>query len=93
VTVNERLAELRAHNFNYLSNLPSVEEESVLIDSKKAKLAVWHDVLETGEHRIVVACYAPFWFGIGDKVRADGFAVNDRNEQRNLTDDELSSFR
>jgi hypothetical protein len=58
---------------------------------KKMFASVWHDVLESGEHRIAVQAgkrgwLASWWGG------ADGFAVNSKNERRALTDEELSPF-
>lgn len=92
MNATERLSFLRAQSFEYLSKLPGVTEEEIIIDKKKGKLAVWHDELTPGQHRIVVATYKPTRLRLGWHVRADGFVVNDKNEQRPLTPDELSAF-
>jgi hypothetical protein len=89
--VKERLAALSAKSFDELAALPSGHSEDVVIGGKKLTLSVWHDVLKSGEHQIVVQLYRYFILGWG-WMQADGFAVNSRNERRVLKDEELWPF-
>ena len=89
--LRERLAALSAKSFDELAALPSTSSEELLRDGTKMFVSVWHDMLESGEHRIAVQAGKrgglASWRG-----GADGFAINSQNERRTLTDEELSPF-
>jgi hypothetical protein len=89
--IRERLAALTAKSFDELAALPSTSEEELLRDGAKMFVSVWHDVLRSGEHRIVVQAGKRGWLASW-RGGADGFAVNSQNERRALTAEELSSF-
>ena len=87
----KRLDILSAKKFDELAQLPSQSSEEIVLEGKKVTLSVWHDVLASQEHRIVVQVYKPGILGVG-KMHADGFAVNDQNKRRDLTREEWAPF-
>lgn len=89
--VSEQLAELRTQPYDRLILLPDHRGTKVVRDNMKLEIYVWHDVLDSGEHRIVVQVGKPGILGSW-RLDANGFAINSRNERRDLTEDELSSF-
>lgn len=90
--VNEQLARLAALSFDALTALPEVQSEEIVINGKRFTLSIWHDLLESGEHRIVVQACKRGFLGLFGWMQADGFAVNSHNERRSLTDEERSPF-
>jgi hypothetical protein len=90
-TVQNRLKLLSLDSFDGLSRLPSHKSEECVFQEKKFTLSVWHDVLSSGEHRIVVQAYTPGILSIGS-MEADGFAINNQNEKRALTLEEWAPF-
>jgi hypothetical protein len=88
---NERLAALRRQSFEQLSALPESTAEPYPVPGKRVDLSTWRDVLPSGELRIVVQLYQHGRFGIG-RMFAAGFAVNGRDETRELTREELAPF-
>jgi hypothetical protein len=89
--VNERLAALSAMSFDELAALSSVTSEDLVLAGKKHTLSVWHDILESGEHRIVVQLYKHGILGVGQML-AEGFVIDSRNERRGLTQEEWDPF-
>lgn len=90
-TVRERLNILSSKTFAELSELPGQSSEEIVLQGTKLILSVWHDVLTSQDHRIVVQAYRPGVLGIG-RMHADGFAVNSLNERRTLTVEEWAPF-
>jgi hypothetical protein len=90
-TVHERLNALSLMRFYQLVQLPSLHSEDIIWEEKKFVLSVWHDMLPSKEHRIVVQAYKPGILGIG-QMQADGFAINDQDEKRPLTVEEWAPF-
>lgn len=88
---SERLAELSAKSFDELVMLPSRSSEEVVRDGYKLTVSVWHDLLESGEHRIVVQVGKPGMLASW-QFHAEGFVIKSRNERRTLTDEEQSPF-
>jgi len=78
-------------SFSDLAALPTVFSEDVVLSSKKHTVSVWHDILESGDHRIVVQLYQHGVLGVG-QMYAEGFIVNNRNERRVLTQEEWEPF-
>ena len=90
-TVRERLDALSLKTFEELTELPSQSSEELILQGNKLTLSVWHDVLASQDHRIVVQVYKPGMLSIG-RMQADGFVVNSRNEKRALTVEEWAPF-
>lgn len=90
-TVRERLNVLSSKPFAELSALPSQSSEEIILQGTRLTLSVWHDVLTSQDHRIVVQVYRPGMLGIG-YMHADGFVVNSHNERRGLTVEEWAPF-
>lgn len=89
---SERLAEVSDKSFDELVLLPRQSgEEDVIRDGYKLKIIVWHDLLASGEHRIVVQVGKPGMLASW-RVHANGFVIKNRNERRALTDEERSPF-
>ncbi len=78
-------------SFNDLAALPSVVSEDVVLSGKKHTVSVWHDILESGDHRVVVQLYQHGVLGVG-QMYAEGFVVNNKNERRELTQEEWEPF-
>lgn len=89
--IKERLSALSLQAFEDLIQLPSQSSEDIVLHGKKITLSVWHDVLESQDHRIVVQVYKGWIFSIG-RMYVDGFVVNSRNEKRALTLEERYPF-
>ena len=90
-TVRERLNVLMSKGFVELRELPSQTSEELVLQGTKLTLSVWHDVLASQDHRIIVQVYKPGMLGIG-RMHADGFVVSSRNEKRSLTVEEWAPF-
>lgn len=89
--VRERLNLLSMMKFNELTHLPSHHSEDVVWGENKFVLSIWHDVLPSREHRVVVQAYKAGVLGIG-RMQADGFAINIQDERRPLTVEEWAPF-
>lgn len=89
---SERVAALAAQTFDELVKLPNHTSEEVVRDGGKFTVSVWHDVLESGEHRIVVQVAQRMFLGFGSRMHAQGFVVSSKNERRALTEEERSPF-
>ena len=90
-TVRERIKILSSKTFTELADLPSQSSEEIVLQGIKLTISVWHDVLASQDHRIVVQVYRPGILGIG-YMQADGFVVNTHNEKRALTMEEWAPF-
>lgn len=89
--VRERLNVLSSKGFVELRELPSQTSEEIVLQGTKLTLSVWHDLLPSQDHRIVVQAYKPGMLGFG-RMHADGFVVSSRNEKRVLTLEEWAPF-
>jgi hypothetical protein len=89
--VRERLNVLSSKEFVELRELPSQTSEEIVLQGTKLTLSVWHDLLPSQDHRIVVQVYKPGVLGIG-RMHADGFVVSSRNEKRALSLEEWAPF-
>ncbi|MFN8752186.1 MAG: hypothetical protein ACK5ZP_09480, partial [Betaproteobacteria bacterium] len=56
-------------------------------------IATWHDLLPSGEHRLVAQAGQKAMFGLGVYLSADGLAFSYTGAVRRLNDDELTLFR
>ena len=73
-----------------LLRLPGFQTEEIVLGTKIIKLTVWHDVLETEEHRFVVQAVDDS--GALGYATADGFAQCSKGIKRPLTSEELMDF-
>jgi len=67
-------------------------ESSEIRLAKDATIVVWHDVLSTGEHRVVVQGMRKRFFGLMHRVFVRGFSLAADERIRQLTDSELEDF-
>lgn len=88
---SERLAELSAKSFDELVLLPRHTSEEVTRNGNKLTISVWHDLFDSGEHRIVVQVGKPGMLASW-RFHAEGFVVRNKSERRALTDEERSPF-
>jgi hypothetical protein len=89
----ERLAELSAKSFDDLIVVPNQsEQEEIFREEYKLIATVYHDKLESGEHRFVVQVGKPGWLAMTWRLCANAFVINNRNERRALVDEELWEF-
>lgn len=89
--VRRRLIVLSLMRFNDLAQLPNLHSEDIVWKGTKFVLSVWHDILSSQEHRVVVQAYKPGILGTG-RMQADGFAISSQNEKRPLTLEEWAPF-
>lgn len=94
-TVNElsekRLSALKEKSFIELSQLEDYQGEKVAQNGKSCTVAVWKDVINDDELRIVVQVYRYWFLGIG-KMDANGFRINSEGKISDLTKEELYDF-
>ncbi|KPJ92848.1 MAG: hypothetical protein AMJ55_09140 [Gammaproteobacteria bacterium SG8_15] len=90
--VSERFYSLLQTDIEELKSLPEQSSCEITRDGMELTLSVWHDKPSATEHRVVVQAYKRQLMGIVGKVYAEGFVVNDQNQKRRLSSDELSEF-
>ncbi len=90
--VREEIERLKAHDLSRLAAMPPSSERHIAIDAGTITVTVWHDVLPSGEHRVVAQASRPVLLGLGAKAYADGFAIASGERMRSLSDEELTSF-
>lgn len=84
-----RVEELKRRSFAELSQLPSQLEQQVPCSDGRITLAVWKDVVEESELRIVVQAYRP---GIlMGRMQAAGFRAT-QHGIKELQEGELTEF-
>lgn len=88
VLVADRVALLRALEVPSVQCLPRV----VSADLEKTKLHQYHDVLNSGEHMVVVQALEDRWFGIYTAIEVDGFVVTTDGMKRPLREEETRDF-
>jgi len=71
--------------------LPRQSSEEVIRNENKLTVSIWHDLLDSGEHRIVVQVGKPGMLASW-RFHADGFVIKSASECRALTDEERSPF-
>lgn len=89
--VKNNLEVLFQKKFEELAILPENSSEGIMLLGKKVTLSIWHDVLTSHEHRIVVQAYKHGILGTG-MMHAEGFAISNHDEKRSLTQEELAPF-
>lgn len=90
-TVRERLNVQSSKTFTELTEIPSQSSEEIVQQGTTLTISVWHDVLASQDHRIVVQVYRPGLLGVG-YMHADGFIINSHNEKRALSVEEWAPF-
>jgi hypothetical protein len=84
-----RVEELKRMSFAYLSQMPSQQEQEISSSDGRITLAVWKDVVEESELRIVVQAYRP---GIlMGRMQAAGFRAT-QHGIKELREGELAEF-
>jgi hypothetical protein len=91
ILIEDQIKLMSTKSFAELSELPSQSSEDVILLGKKITLSIWHDVLESKEHRVVIQAYKRWLFGMG-RMYAQGFIFNSLNQKRELNFEELSPF-
>ena len=91
--VLDEVERLKTLTLSQMTSLPPSAERHLPVDDDVIVLTTWHDLLPSGEHRIVAQAGRNAMLGLGVYLKADGFAVSDTGDLRRLSDDELTSFR
>ncbi|MFO0447122.1 MAG: hypothetical protein ACK52I_00275 [Pseudomonadota bacterium] len=91
--VRDEVERLKTLTLSQMTSLPPSAERKLTVDDEVIVLTTWHDLLPSGEHRIVAQAGQKTIFGLGVYLSADGFAVSGTGTVRTLSDDELTSFR
>jgi len=86
-----RIADLKAKPFCELTCLPEYDTEEVTNGAEAVIVAVWKDVLDEHELRIVVQVYRRIPFGIR-VLETSGFRISDSGELNTLTDSDIDEF-
>ena len=89
--VNEELAQLAIKPFEELIELTPHGTSDVVRNGLKLSVTVYHDIIASGEHRIVVQVIKQGWLG-SYRVHVNGFVLKSPGERRDLTDDERYEF-
>jgi hypothetical protein len=89
--VKEELAQLAIKSFDELIKLAPHPTTHVARDGHKLGVTIYHDIIASGEHRIVVQVIKQGWLG-SYRVHVNGFVLKSPNERRELTDDERYQF-
>ena len=90
--VREEVARLRSAQVPSLIALPPITQRQVKREGRSYTVAVWHDVLPSGAHRVVAQVTQPRLFGVFSRVASDGIAVSSEGGLRNLDWLELADF-
>lgn len=90
--VDEEVARLQTLQLTNLISLPPMSQNQIVRGGRQFTLAMWHDVLPSGEHRIVAQATFLRLFGIFSRVVSKGIAVSAEGATRELTWIELSEF-
>jgi len=89
--VDSRFDELSKLDVAAIQALPALREQKISADGK-SKLWEYHDVLDSGEHKVVLQAIRPIWFGLINSVFAVGFVLQADGQKRPLTDKERWEF-
>jgi len=91
--VLDEVERLKALSLSQLISLSPAVERKLSVDNEVIVLITWHDMLPSGEHRLVAQASQKTMLGLGVYLSADGIAVSDVGTVRSLSDDELTLFR
>jgi hypothetical protein len=91
-TIAERLDALSHKSFDDLADLPDMSSEELNFERTKVTISVWHDILPSRDHRVVVQAYKRGFLGLWGHMFVDGFVVTARNEKRALNPEERWPF-
>jgi hypothetical protein len=91
--VRDEVERLKTLALSQMKGLLPSTERKMTVDDEVIVLTTWHDVLPSGEHRLVAQAGKKVMFGLGVYLSADGFAVSSSGTVRTLSNDELTSFR
>ena len=89
--IKEKLDSLLALSVEDIAGLLENSSEEITLDGNKIILTIWHERLDSEEHRVVVQAYKPGILGVG-RMYADGFVIDGQNKQRSLSLEEWSLF-
>jgi sugar-specific transcriptional regulator TrmB len=89
--LQRRIEELKKLSANALENLPKQQEEEITIDGKNLSMVIWHDILNSQEHMVVVQIYEKNILGLGH-MYADGFVVSIDGKIRPISNEEWYQF-
>ena len=91
--VRERLDVLHKMSPEELRALPaSAEQPDETVGHRTIRFVLWHDQPASGLHRFVIGRYDMSIAAGWHNVEVDGFALDERGQVRQLTDDELRDF-
>lgn len=85
------LSIMKTKSFIELSRIKDYQGEKISHEKKTYTVAVWKDMINAHELRIVVQTYRYWFLGIG-KMDAEGFIINSDNMINDLTKEELYDF-
>ena len=89
--LKEELDQLAIKSFDELIKLAPHTTTDVVWDGHMLSVTIYHDIIASGEHRIVVQVIKQGWLG-SYRVHVNGFVLKSPNERRELTDDERYQF-
>lgn len=71
-SLDDRVAELKAHPFDVLRNLPDDSDQQITAGKRTFTLATWTQITESQHIHVVVQAYYHHFLGLGTMI-ADGF--------------------
>jgi hypothetical protein len=86
-----KVAELKSKTHAELALLGEYQDEKITDGDGTIVVAVWKDVLASGELRLVVQAYRHVLVGVGT-MSAEGFRVDRNNTISDLTEEEIREF-
>lgn len=87
----ERVAELKKLDASALESLPAHSKEA-LPSNRRIAVSQYHEVTETGGHRIVVQAMQDRWLGLSTAIEVDGFVIETDGRKRRLTEPEKWAY-
>lgn len=91
--VRDEVERLKTLTLSQMTSLPPSAEKKLTVDDEVIVFTTWHDLLPSGEHRLVAQAGQEAMFGLGVYLSADGLAVSNTGAVRSLNDDELTLFK
>lgn len=85
--VVDRMEKLQQLDMSAVHSLPKWTSEELPPD-KKTEVIQYHDVLESGEHMVVVQVLRNRWFGLSTATEVDGFVMSTDGTKRPLKEEE-----
>ncbi len=89
--VADRVKALQQLDFDTIKRLPAQKKETAP-SLGKVEITQYHDVVNAGEHLVVVQALRPRWLGLFTAIEVDGFVMAPDGTKRPLAEREKWPF-